>query len=73
MIDSILALPNFIDVLRLIPQLKEAFKDFSNDEIKQALGSGNEQGANPNEDPRIAEFDMMASGAPDASRSIFKR
>jgi hypothetical protein len=64
MIDSILALPNFIDVLRLIPQLKEAFKDFSNDEIKQALGSGNEQGANPNEDPRIAEFDMMASGAP---------
>jgi hypothetical protein len=63
-IDSILTLPNFIDVLRAIPQMKEAFKDFSNEEILQALASGNEQGSNPNEDPRIAEFDMMASGAP---------
>jgi hypothetical protein len=62
-IDSILTLPNFLDVLRAIPQMKEAFKDFSNEEILQALSSGNEQGANPNEDPRIAEFDMMASGA----------
>jgi hypothetical protein len=63
-IDSILTLPNFLDVLRAIPQMKEAFKDFSNDEILQALASGNEQGSNANEDPRIAEFDMMASGAP---------
>jgi hypothetical protein len=63
-IDSILTLPNFLDVLRAIPQMKEAFKDFSNEEILQALASGNEQGSNPNEDPRIAEFDMMASGAP---------
>lgn len=63
-IDSILNLPNFIDVLRSIPQTKDAFKDFSNDEILQALASGNDQAGNPNEDPRIAEFDMMASGAP---------
>jgi len=63
-IDSILTLPNFLDVLRAIPQMKEAFKDFSNDEILQALGSGREQAGNPNEDPRLAEFDMMASGAP---------
>jgi Domain of unknown function (DUF1998) len=39
-IDSIVALPNFLDVLRAIPQLKEAFKDFSSDAILQALGSG---------------------------------
>jgi hypothetical protein len=32
-IDSIRALPNFIDVLRAIPQMKEAFKDFSKDGI----------------------------------------
>jgi hypothetical protein len=44
--------------------LKETFKDFSNDEILQALSSGSEQAGNPSEDPRIAEFDMMASGAP---------
>ena len=36
-IDGIRALPNFLDVLRAIPQTKEAFKDFSDDEIKQAL------------------------------------
>jgi Domain of unknown function (DUF1998) len=75
MVDSILTLPNFIVVLRAIPQLKEAFKDFSDDEILQALARGNEQGSNPNEDPRIAEFDMMASGAPvigsDGAGSVF--
>ena len=63
-IDGMLTLPNFLDVLRVIPQMKEAFKDFSNEEIQQALANGNEHGSNPNEDPRIAEFDMMASGAP---------
>jgi hypothetical protein len=62
MMDSIRALPNFVDVLRAIPQMKDAFKDFSNDEILKALNDGPD-GANPNEDPRIAEFDMMATGA----------
>src|SRR6185369_14012103 len=55
-IDGMLTLPNFLDVLRVIPQMKEAFKDFSNEEIQQALANGNEHGSNPNEDPRIAEF-----------------
>ncbi len=64
MLDGIRALPNFIDVLRAVPQLKEAFKEFSDDEIVQALANDNGSGVNPNEDPRIAEFDMMASGAP---------
>lgn len=63
-IDGIRALPNFIDVLRAIPQLKDAFKDFSNEEILKALSDGQESGGNPSEDPRIAEFDMMATGAP---------
>ena len=61
-IDGIRALPNFIDVLRAIPQLKDAFKDFSNDQIMQALASDDGSGANPNEHPHIAEFDMMATG-----------
>jgi hypothetical protein len=64
MIEGIRALPNFIDVLRAVPQLKEAFKDFTDDEILQALNSNDGSGGNPSEDPRIAEFDMMASGAP---------
>jgi hypothetical protein len=57
-------LPNFVDVLRALPQIKDAFKDFSNEEILKALSDGQEGGGNPNEDPRIAEFDMMATGAP---------
>jgi len=63
-IDGIRALPNFLDALRAFPQTKEAFKDFSDDQILQALGSDNDQAGNPSEDPKIAEFDMMASGAP---------
>jgi hypothetical protein len=55
---------NFLDVLRAIPQMRGAFKNFSNGEFLQALGSENENRSNPKEDPRIAEFDMMASGAP---------
>jgi hypothetical protein len=63
-IDSIRALPNFVDVLRAIPQMRDASKDFSNEEILKALSDGQEGGGNPSEDPRIAEFDMMATGAP---------
>ena len=75
MVDGIRALPNFIDVLRAVPQLKEAFKEFSDDEIVQALANDDGSGVSPNEDPRIAEFDMMASGAPvigsDSAGSFF--
>jgi hypothetical protein len=63
-IDSIRALPNFIDFLRAAPQTKDAFKDFSDEEILKALSDGQDSAGNPNEDPRIAEFDMMATGAP---------
>jgi Domain of unknown function (DUF1998) len=74
-IDSIRALPNFVDVLRAIPQMRDAFKDFSNEEILKALSDGGGGGGNPNEDPRIAEFDMMATGArvigSDGARSFF--
>jgi Domain of unknown function (DUF1998) len=64
MIDGIRALPNFVDVLRAIPQTKEAFKDFSDDEIKQALSKDSSGSFSPNINPRIAEFDLLASGAP---------
>jgi hypothetical protein len=40
-IDSIRALPNFVDVLRAIPQMSDAFED-SNEEILKALSDGQE-------------------------------
>jgi hypothetical protein len=63
-IDSIRALPNFLDVLRSIPQTKEAFKIFSDQEILDALNAeaSDDPQAAPN--PRIAEFDLLASEAP---------
>lgn len=62
-IDGIRSLPNFIAVLRSIPQTKEAFKEFTNDEILRALES--EEADSPHaENPRVAEFDLLASGAP---------
>ena len=63
-IDGIRMLPNFIDVLRAIPQTKDAFKGFSDDEIKQALSKDSSGSSPPNINPRIAEFDLLASGAP---------
>ena len=63
-IDSIRTLPNLLDVLRVIPQTKEAFKDFSEDTIKQALATDSSESSLPNINPRIAEFDLLASGAP---------
>ncbi len=63
-VDGIRALPNFIVVLRAIPQLKDAFKDFSDDAILQALNSDDSSDGNPSAHPHIAEFDMMATGAP---------
>jgi hypothetical protein len=63
-IDGIRALPNLTDVLRAIPQTKEAFKDFSDDEIKRALAKDSAESSSTNVNPRIAEFDLLASGAP---------
>jgi hypothetical protein len=63
-IDGIRALPNFLDVLRAIPQTKEAFKDFSDDEIKRGLVKEASEASSANVNPRIAEFDLLANGAP---------
>ncbi len=61
-IDSIRALPNFIDVLRSLPHTKEAFSEFSDADILRALDE--EAGDAPaSTNPRIAEFDILASGA----------
>lgn len=74
-LDSIRTVPNFIAFLRAFPQLKDAFKDFSDEEILQALNSDDGSSANPSAHPHIAEFDMMATGASvigsDGARSFF--
>jgi len=63
-IDSIRTLSNFIEVLRSIPQTKEAFKDFSDDEILKGLAASETSESQTSPNPRIAEFDLLASGAP---------
>ncbi len=63
-IDSIRGLPNFLEVLRSLPATKEAFAEFSDDEILRALDSGGAAGAAVADNPRIAEFDLLASGKP---------
>tara|TARA_R110000868_G_scaffold7112_4_gene38877 strand:+ start:2355 stop:4205 length:1851 start_codon:yes stop_codon:yes gene_type:complete len=63
-IDSLRALPNFIEVLRSLPQTKEPFSPFSDDEILTALSSMAEGADKPSTNPRVAEFDVLASGAP---------
>ncbi len=57
-------LPDFLSALRSNPQTKAAFKDFADDEIKRALAAATANTTATDENPRIAEFDMMASGAP---------
>ncbi len=58
------ALPNFLQALRSNPQTKDAFKSFSDDEIMSALNTGDTAGAETSPNPRIPEFDLLASGAP---------
>lgn len=62
MIASIRSLPNFLVVLRSLPQTSEAFKEFSDDEIMRALADAaeDENAIAPN--PKIAEFALLASG-----------
>ena len=60
-IDSIKALPNFIEVLRTLPQTRQPFAEFSDDDIRSALAA--ESGAaTTSTNPKIAEFDVLASG-----------
>ncbi|MBN8977670.1 MAG: DUF1998 domain-containing protein [Rhizobiales bacterium] len=63
-IDSIRQLPGFVDFLKSGLRTKDAFKEFSGEEILQALDSDDGSGVNPSAHPHIAEFDMMATGAP---------
>jgi hypothetical protein len=63
-IDSICGLPNLIEVLRSLPITRGAFAEFSDDEIKRALDSEAGEGDLGAENPRIAEFDLLASGKP---------
>ena len=62
-VDSIRPLPNFLQALRMLPQTKEAFAPFSDDEIMQALSDGSVGTAQGAANPRIAEFDLLSSGA----------
>jgi hypothetical protein len=64
MLNSIQSLPNFLEVLRALPQTKEAFKPFSNEEIRSALAKEGNEPSPTNINPRVAEFDMLANGAP---------
>lgn len=61
-IDSIRALPNFLEILRSLPNTKDAFSEFSDDEILRALDEETGEVAT-SANPRIAEFDILASGA----------
>jgi hypothetical protein len=63
-IDSIRNLPNFLDVLRAIPLTREAFKEFSDEEIRRALTEASSEAVSANVNPRIAEFDLLATGTP---------
>ncbi len=62
-LDSIQALPNFLEVLRALPVLREAFKEFSDGEITAALAQEESGSSVVEANPRLAEFDLLSSGA----------
>lgn len=62
MITSIRQLPNFLTVLRSLPQTSEAFREFSDDEIMRALAEAAEDESAVAPNPKIAEFALLASG-----------
>lgn len=63
-IDAFRALPGFISILRAGPQTKDDFAEFSDDEIAKAVDSLDVNSATASaQNPRIAEFDTLASGA----------
>ncbi|MEE7506809.1 DUF1998 domain-containing protein [Methylobacterium mesophilicum] len=63
-IESLRPLPNFFTILRTLPATKEAFQEFSDDDIARALEEGDAGAAASAPNPRIAEFDLLASGKP---------
>ncbi|MBZ9916582.1 DUF1998 domain-containing protein [Mesorhizobium sp. BR1-1-12] len=63
-VESLRSLPNFIQVLRSLPQTKEPFAPFSDEEIINALATMADAADGPSTNPRVAEFDALSSGAP---------
>ena len=63
-IDSIRDLQNFLQVLRQLPATRQPFSEFSDDEIIRAIKEETEGGATASPNPRLAEFDVLASGIP---------
>ncbi|MFB2561572.1 DrmB family protein [Rhizobium sp. IMFF44] len=61
-IDSIRALTNFLAILRSLPNTKDAFSEFTDEEILRALDEETGE-VTTSANPRIAEFDILASGA----------
>lgn len=61
-IDGIKDLPNWLQFLRRSLQTREAFARFSDEEIQQALDEGASSSTQGAVNPRIAEFDLLASG-----------
>jgi hypothetical protein len=55
--------PNLIALLRKSRQTKDAFAEFSDDEILRALETSVTSGEGTSSNPRVAEFDLLASGA----------
>ncbi|TGS92713.1 DUF1998 domain-containing protein [Mesorhizobium sp. M2D.F.Ca.ET.171.01.1.1] len=62
-VESLRSLPNFIQVLRSLPQTKEPFAPFSDDEILNALANMADAPDGTSTNPRVAEFDVLSSGA----------
>ena len=61
---SIRALPNLLEILRTLPTTKGAFAEFTDDEILRAMDAEGAAGSPIAVNPRIAEFDLLASGLP---------
>lgn len=63
-INAFRAFPNFVSIFRANPQTKDDFADFSDEEIEKAVASLDVDGeTSSSQNPRIAEFDTLASGA----------
>lgn len=63
-IEGIRSLDNFLVVLRSLPATREAFAEFTDDEILRALADQGAENSQTAANPRIAEFDLLASGSP---------
>ena len=58
------SLPNLVQIIRSLPQTKDAFSPFSDDDIIRAIERFGSESDTNSDNPRIAEFDALASGSP---------